>query len=61
MKCKYCDYENKKDAVLCECCGATLSTQRSVKEQKREAKRASRLRARARRANPERVSEKKTA
>lgn len=61
MKCKYCDYENKKDAVLCECCGATLSTQRSVKEQKREAKRASRLRARARRVKPERVSEKKTA
>jgi len=38
MKCKYCDYENPKDAVKCECCGAMLSTQRSVDFYKKQAK-----------------------
>jgi len=39
MKCKYCDYENPKDAIVCECCGATLATQRSIAFYKKEAKR----------------------
>ena len=39
MKCKYCDYENPKDAIRCECCGATLATQRSIDFYRKEAKR----------------------
>lgn len=38
MKCKYCDYENKKGAIVCECCGATLATQRSIAFYRKEAR-----------------------
>jgi len=38
MKCKYCDYENPKDAIVCECCGATLATQRSIEYYRKEAR-----------------------
>ena len=39
VKCKYCDYENEKDAIVCECCGASLSSQRSAKDMKKESAR----------------------
>jgi len=54
MKCKYCDYENPEGAIVCECCGATLATQRSVEFYKRQAKKKPRR-------NPRRVKPPKEA
>ncbi|MBO4972441.1 MAG: hypothetical protein J6D45_06465 [Clostridia bacterium] len=45
MRCKYCDYENPKEAIVCECCGATLATQRSIEFYKKEARKRKRQKA----------------
>jgi len=58
MKCKYCDYENPKDAIVCECCGATLATQKSIEFYKKEARK--KLKTKPERVKKERPVKEKT-
>ena len=59
MRCKYCDYENPKEAIVCECCGATLATQRSIEFYKKEARKRKRQKAEKKIKPRQRNTEKK--
>ena len=53
MKCKYCDYENPNEAIICECCGAVLGVKAHSSEDKKQIKKNRKEKARKEKASKE--------